>query len=149
MKKSLWIISLFAIILTKFASAQFGTSERLTLGDLLNMIDPTTMILGVVFVVSFALLFFSLSRVFRGEKAIAGIVSLAMSLLIAYGINKSGIDLENLVYDMGITLETLHIIFPIFIIALVVIFIVFIVLRTGKRAKKELRGNREHSYGVG
>jgi glucan phosphoethanolaminetransferase (alkaline phosphatase superfamily) len=147
MKKSLWIISLFAIILTKFASAQFGTSERLTLGDLLNMIDPTTMILGVVFVVSFALLFFSLSRVFRGEKAIAGIVSLAMSLLIAYGINKSGIDLENLVYDMGITLETLHIIFPIFIIALVVIFIVFIVLRTGKKAKRQLRGG--NNYGPG
>ena len=150
MKKSLWIISFFSVILTKLASAQtWGYSDRSTLSDLLNMIDASTMVLVVVFIVSFALLFFSLSRVFRGEKAIAGIVSLAMSFLIAYGVNKSGIDLENLLYDIGLTLEVLHIIFPIFIIVLVLIFVVFIILRTGKRAKKELRGNGGNRYGPG
>ncbi|MDO8528604.1 MAG: hypothetical protein Q7S06_01780 [Nanoarchaeota archaeon] len=150
MKKSLWIFSLFAVILTKLASAQtFGFSDRLTISDLLNMIDARTMVLVVVFIVSFALLFFSLSRVFRGEKAIAGIVSLAMALLIAYAINKMDLDLENLLYDMGLTLEALHIIFPIFIIVLVLIFVVFIILRAGKRARGELRGNGGNRYGPG
>lgn len=150
MKKEVLLV--LGIFLTKLISAQYyGYSERLTLSDLLNQIDASTMVLSVVFIVSFALLFSSLSRVFRGEKAIAGIVSLAMAFLIAYGINKSGIDLENLIYDIGITLEVLHIIFPIFIIILVIIFVVFIILRTGKKARRELRNayNRDwaHPYG--
>ncbi len=150
MKKSLWIVSLFTIIFTRLASAQYyGYSDRLTISDLLNMIDAKTMVLVVVFIVSFALLFFSLSRVFRGEKAIAGIVSLALSFLITYGINKSDIDLENLLYDIGLTLEVLHIIFPIFIIVLVLIFVVFIILRTGKKAKKQLHEGEGRRYGPG
>jgi hypothetical protein len=131
------MIPLFTVILTRLTSA-LDSSERLTLGSLLNQIDPSTMVIMVVFIVSFALLFFSLSRMLRGDKAIAGIVSLAMAALIAYGISKSGIDLENLIYDMGVTLKTLHIIFPIFIIGLVIIFVIFIFLRTGKKAGKHL-----------
>jgi uncharacterized membrane protein YhdT len=143
MKKRILLI--LGIFLTKLASAQ-DYSDRLTLSSLLNQIDVSTMVLSVVFIVSFALLFYSLSKMFRGEKGIAGVVSLALSFLIAYGINKSGIDLENLVYDMGMTLETLHIIFPIFIIGLVIIFIVFIFLRTGKKARRELRGKEPYRY---
>ena len=135
---------ILGIFLTRLVSAQ-DYSDRLTLSSLLNQIDVSTMVISVVFIVSFALLFFSLSKAFRGDRTIAGIVSLALSFLIAYGINKSGIDLENLIYDIGITLKVLHIIFPIFIIALVLIFIIFIILRTGKKARRELRG-REYRY---
>lgn len=137
MKKEVLLI--LGIFITRLVSAQYEYSDRLTLSSLLNQIDVSTMVTVVVFIVTFALLFFSLSKAFRGNRAIAGIVSLSMASLIAYGINKSGIDLENLVYDIGITLKTLHIIFPIFIIILVIIFVVFIILRTGKKARKELR----------
>ncbi len=124
-----------------FVSAQYywGGSDRLTLSDLLNMIDAQTMIIVIVFIVSFALLFFSLSKIFKGQKAIAGIVAFALAFLITYSINKMDLDLENLLYDMGLTLEMLHIIFPIFIIILVLIFVVFVIIRTGKKARKELK----------
>lgn len=142
MKKSLiassLFSSLFAIVLMKFASAYYDSSDTFNLSDLINQIDPSIIILSVIFIVSFALMFFSLKNIFRGDKAIPAIVSLAMSILIVYGISKSGFDFENLFYDMGITLEVLHIIFPIFIIALVLIFVFFIIFRTGRKARKQL-----------
>ena len=131
------MLIVLGILLIGLVSAQ--PVEKINIGDLLNQIDVSTMVTLIAFIVSFALLFYSLSRMLKGNRGIAGIVSLAMAALIAYGIYKSGIDFEKLIQDIGITLEVLHIIFPIFIIGLVIIFIIFIFLRTGKKARKQLR----------
>lgn len=128
-------LGLFLLNLASAYSYEPYFSDRISFGNILNSIEPSTMILGIIFIVAFALLFFALSRALKGEKVIAGIISFALSLFIVYGINKSGFDIESLFYKMGITLSVLNIIFPLFIILLVIIFII----ATFKKSRKKLK----------
>jgi len=82
------------ITLTNFISAY--SSEPIK--DLLDSIGPTTFTLGVVFIVSFALLYFALTKTFKQEKTTPGILALAIALLITYGANKSNLDLQQYLY---------------------------------------------------
>ena len=78
------------IILTNFASAYSSDPLR----DFFDSIGPTTFTLGVVFIVSFALLYFALTKTFKKEKTTPGIIALAIALLITYGANRSNLDLQ-------------------------------------------------------
>jgi len=79
-------------------SAQFYGS--FSIGDLLNSVDDSTFILGIIFIVSFALLNLALSRVFRDNKAVPAIIALAVSLFIIWGVNRSGLDYSLFFYDV-------------------------------------------------
>ncbi len=118
MKKGvLFIFLLFAMI--SFVSAQGDLSE------LLGSIDQASMIIYALFIIFFSILFFSLSKtMFKEDRAVAGILAAVISLLIVYGINKSGFDIEDIFYDIGISEEALFIIIPIIIIAGVIFTIV-------------------------
>jgi hypothetical protein len=122
-KKSLSIflgIFLF-LLLINFTSAYYYGFSRGGLSDILNRIDATTMILISVFIISFVLLNFSLSRIFKGEnKSTAGILSFVISLLITYGINRSSFDFEGFFYDIGISGDILYSILPLIIIGLII-----------------------------
>jgi hypothetical protein len=87
MKKILSVISL--ILLTGFVSAQFY-GGGLSFGNFLYSIDSSTAFLGVVFVVAFALLQLSLTRVFKDNKPIASTIALAISFFIVWWLNQSG-----------------------------------------------------------
>lgn len=115
MKKG--ILSVFILMsLLGFASAQ-------GLSDVLNSIDESTIIIYATFIISFSLLFFSLKKVFKNDLVIAGIVSAILSLLIVYGVNRSGINIPEFFYNIGISSDILMTILPI-IILLGAIFII-------------------------
>ena len=139
MKRSLlcFIFFILFLLLNLAGFVSSYSSDRISFGNILNNIEPSTMILGIIFIVAFALLFFALSRALKGDKAIAGIISFALSLFMIYGISKSGFDIESLFYRMGITLSVLNIIFPLFIILLVIIFIIATLRKVGKKARGE------------
>lgn len=94
----------------------------LGLGDLFSGIDPETMVLATSFLIFFAVINFSLSKVFKKDKNVSTIISLCVSLLSVYGITRTNFDLNGLFYSVGITDELLYIITP--ILALIFIFII-------------------------
>jgi len=117
----LLLISILGLCLINLVSAY-------SLGDLLGDIESSTMILGAIFIVSFALLNFALSRFFKdkyGEpnRVTAGIVAFVISLLITWGINKTGFDIEGLFYDIGISSDLLYTALPILIIGGIIVLI--------------------------
>lgn len=87
-KKNLVISLISSIILSGFASAQFYGG--FSLGNFLSSIDPSTIVLGLLFVIFFLMIRFALGRVFKENEAISNGISLAVSLLIIWGINQSG-----------------------------------------------------------
>ena len=103
MKEKAVLLSFISLILSiyliNFVSAQFYGGY--SLGDILNSVDPSTMILGVMFIVVFALLNKALSNYFGDSKAVGGVVAFSISLLIIYGINLTGLDFEGFFYTFG------------------------------------------------
>ncbi|MEK6827367.1 MAG: hypothetical protein AABX99_02675 [Nanoarchaeota archaeon] len=108
MKKWLSIFVLLNFI--NFASAQG------TISDLLNSVDPSSLIIYAVFLISFTLLFFSLNRVFKDNRTTSGIISAAIALLITYAVNKSGFDISGFFYNFGVSSEIFATIIPIIIL---------------------------------
>jgi len=128
-EKGIWILPI--LILTTSLVSAFGNYGNFSISTFLDSIDSSTLLLGGIFLISFALLFFALSRVFKDKngypnKAIAGVISLVLSVFIIYGINKSELDFESFFYDtLGISEGIL---FPIVGILLLIGF-----LYAGKR----------------
>ncbi|MFH1585651.1 MAG: hypothetical protein ABIB79_02705 [archaeon] len=123
MKKSLVISSILTLFTISFVSAYNGFYGQFSISDLLDSIEPSFMILGAVFIISFALLYFSVSRFFAsrdkyGEtnKSIAGVISFSLALLITWAVNRSNYDLEYFLYDLGISGDFLYTIIPVIII---------------------------------
>lgn len=130
-KRNISIISLITLSLINSVSAQFyGGYNRFSLTGLLDSINPSTMILGVLFIIFFAFINMSLGKVFKNQygepnKAIAGVVAFAVTTLIIYGINRYGFDIEGLFYGLGLSSDLLY------ILLLIILFIgaIFIYLR--------------------
>ena len=109
-----FISVILGVFLINFVSAQFY--GEFGLSNILNSIDPSTMILGLVFIISFALLNYSLSKVFRDNKAIGGVLAFAVSIGIIYWINRTGLDFEGFFYGMGFSSGILYTIIPLLLI---------------------------------
>ena len=93
------------------------------LSDLLDSIAEGTLILLLVFVISFALLFFALNRALKGNTPIVAVISFALSFGITYWVNKADFDLGGWIYDIGISEEILSILIPILAIALIIFLV--------------------------
>jgi len=94
-----------------FVSAQ-GFSE------FLDQIDQSTLILGAIFIISFSILFFSLSKILlKDNPTIAGIISVALALLLTYTANKSDFNFGDFFYNIGISGESLSLILTLVILA--------------------------------
>ncbi len=117
MKRGVLLIALFLLVSISFASAA-------SLSDLLNQIDESALILFAVFIIAFAVLFFSLNRVFKGNNTTSGIVSVALALLITYGVNKTGLDFGGFFLNVGISEEILATALPIVILAGIVLMVI-------------------------
>ena len=116
MKKGMLFIFLL-LISVSFASAA-------GLGDLFNRLDESTVTLSLVFIFSFADIFFVLARtMLKTNTTIAGVIAGTAAFGITYGINRTGFDFKGLFYNIGISEETFMTIVPIAIIA-VAIFVV-------------------------
>lgn len=94
------------------------------LSDLLDAIDQSTVVLYAVFIISFSLLFFSLSKMFKGNKATAGIISGILAFLLTYWVNKSEFDIEGFFFDIGISESAFSLILSIVIIGGIIFTII-------------------------
>jgi hypothetical protein len=116
-----------AIFIINFASAYYGGSFSIT--DFLSRIDPRDMGFVVIFLASFLVIYFALSRmVFKGKENIAGGLAIVLGLGIGYAANLAGfsLDLSNFFFNIGISEE----IFYPFIIVLFVGILIFIGIKT-------------------
>ena len=86
------VLSYFFVLAASigFVSAQYY--GRFSIGDILNQADPSTMVLGLIFVISVVVVRTALSRAgpFKDNNAAASVISLALSLLFIWSINRSG-----------------------------------------------------------
>jgi len=101
-KRNLLLTFVIGLFLINLTSAYYGGSS---LSDLLDQIDSSTIFLGAIFIIAFAFINYSLSKVlFKDNKATAGVVAFAVSVLITYGINRTGLDFEGFFYNFGYSL---------------------------------------------
>jgi len=114
-----FISVILGVFLINFVSAQFY--GEFGLSNMLNSIDPSTMILGLVFVITFALLNYSLSRVFRDNKAIGGVIAFAVSIGVIYWMNRTGLDYEGFFFNFFFFIpeEILYTIIPFILLGLI------------------------------
>lgn len=129
MKRNLLLGLILGIMLIGFVSAYYGYYGRFSFSDLLDEIDSSTMLLGAVFIISFALLNFSLSKFFKdryGEpnKPIVGVVSFVVSLFITWGINKSDFDIESIFYNIGFSEGFLYTFLPLILLGAFIFVII-------------------------
>jgi hypothetical protein len=131
MKRGLVLGSLLSLILlVEIASAQSSFVDSITAG-----LTPQTVVLAVLFVVFFGVLYFSTSKIFKGSKNIAAVVSLALSLLIVYYMNQAT-DVGSLFSGLGIANGDLYTIGAIVLIA----FIIFLFVKIRSLALLVLGG---------
>lgn len=114
MQKGALLIA-FVLVLTGFinlVSAYYGSYYASCFSNLqciLDLMDPSWIILGGVFVVSALLINLALSRTPLGDKDFSGkpigttvtkIVSVVIAFFIIYSLNKSGFDYEGIWYNI-------------------------------------------------
>ncbi|VVB82033.1 Uncharacterised protein [uncultured archaeon] len=116
MKKS--VLSIFLLIVTiGFVSAQ-------GIADILTAFDESTVILSSIFIVEFSLLFFALQKAFKGNNAIAAIVSGVIAFFTVYFVNKTGFDFSGFFINLGISSDLIMTIVPIIIVLGIIFAIV-------------------------
>jgi len=130
--RTLLLLIMLGISLINFASAAYY--GNLSLGNLLDQIDASTIFLGAVFIIAFAFINFSLSKVFKGNKATAGVVAFALSLLITYGINRSGFDFNNLFYNFGYSLGLSEDILYGVVLLILVAGVIYLIMKFAKES---------------
>jgi len=132
--KKRFLIPVFVVFLSvliiNFASAQFyGSYGRgFSITDFIDSVGPSDLIFMASFIIFFALLFYSLGKVFKDSygspnKPVAGTVSLAGAFMASYGLYRSGFDLTGFFYEIGIDTGLLYPILAIVFLA----FSIFII----------------------
>jgi hypothetical protein len=112
-----WLFGFILLCAINFVSS-------LGVNDLLSQIDESTVIFLAVFLIAFALIFFALNKVFKGNTSISGIISVALSFLIVYGINKSQFDVEGFFFDLGVPSSLFATIIPIIVVAGIIFLVI-------------------------
>lgn len=127
MKKSL-IISLLILFSINLITAQYYGD--FSIGGFFDSIGEENLMLFATFIISFVILNWVLSKFFvtkqktawggetsESNKSVSTIISLVIALLITYGIHKTGFDINELFFNIGISEDLLYTIIPLLIIA--------------------------------
>jgi len=85
-------------------------------GNLFYNIDAETLILGLLFIIFFVLIQLVLSRSLK-DKSSASIIAFCVALLAVFGISKTGFNLSDFSYNLGINEDILYNVIPIIILA--------------------------------
>ncbi len=138
MKKRCLIQGFFLFLLTfmiNLASAQFyGGYGRFSITDFIDNIGPDNLVFIASFIVFFALLFYALGKFFKDSygypnKPVVGTIALAVSFIISYfGIYRSGFDLENFFYRVGVSFDLTPI-----LLLIISLFVIWIIWFLGRR----------------
>ncbi|MFH1503119.1 MAG: hypothetical protein ABIE36_00475 [Candidatus Diapherotrites archaeon] len=83
-------------------------------------VDSNTIVLALVFIILLVLINFSLSKIFKKDKTSATIISLCVSLLAVYGIERMNWDLSGIIFTLGISEEILYAIVPWIILGIII-----------------------------
>lgn len=115
-----FISVILGVFLISLVSAQYY--GKFGLSSILNSIDPSTMFLGLLFVITFAFLNYALSRAFKDNKAIGGIIAFAFSIGIVYWINLYGWDFEGFFFNFFFFIpeDVLYTIVPLILLGLLI-----------------------------
>jgi len=121
MKKRVLLISLLLVMFTSLVSAYNGYPS-FSLSDMLDRIDPATVVLILTFLLSFAIINFALKKsLFSRNYSLATMVGLLLSFGITYGVNRMRWNWEDLLFDLGIPFEWLYILTPLIILIAIII----------------------------
>ncbi|GEM_PF-3313472 len=113
-KRKMMSAFFFGLFFVNLVSASYYGS--FSLSSFLDSIDQSTMILGAIFLISFAFINFSASKYFKDNKPVSAVVSFVFSLLITYWVNKNGFDIEGFVYELGFSGDFLYSLLPIILL---------------------------------
>ena len=131
MKKGLvFYLIIFLIFLTGIISAQFGYSYGygfFSLEGFLNSFSDTTIVLGCLFFIFFCFIMFSTGKIFKGNRASSAVVSFALSILIIYGLYRSGIDFTSIFYQLAFFGDLIRLL----VVILFVIFTIWAITKWG------------------
>ena len=84
--------------------------------EIIYQIHPSTIFFVLVFLISFTLIHLSLNKVLNKNPGTAGVLAFLVALGITYGLWNYGFDVEQFIYDLGITSDILYFLIPILII---------------------------------
>jgi len=117
MKKLGLITSTILFLSINFISAEGEFKE------ILASIDSSLVLLLSIFIISFAALFFSLNKFFKGNSTIPGVIALAASFLLTYGLSRTNInlDLGTLFSNIGISEAGKNVLLGLLVIAGIVL----------------------------
>lgn len=120
MKRGVFALSIFVFL----AMINFVSAQDL-LSDLLNTLDESMVILAGIFILSFSVIFFALTKsMFKDNIPIAGIVSAVIAFLIVYGINKTGFDFSGFFFEIGISESVITTIVSLAVVAGIIFIII-------------------------
>lgn len=83
--------------------------------DFLYAINPNDILLGLLFVIFFAIINFALYRTLKNKQT-SGIISFCVSLLAVYGINRTNLNVAGLFSNIGLSENLIYTVIPIIII---------------------------------
>ncbi len=125
--KGLFLMLTISFFLISFASAYYGSYSSFSIGNLLDNIDPSTMILGALFIIFFFILNLTFGKFFKDSEGNPSkgtwIPALATTSLIIYGLNKTNFDFEELFYNIGFSEDILTTILPLILLAGIIFLI--------------------------
>jgi hypothetical protein len=122
-KRNLLLTFVLGLVSINFVSAYYGSYNNFSLSGFLNNFDSQTILLIITFIISFALINLALVRVFRDNKATPGIISFSIALLITYGLNRTGFNLEGLFYNIGFSGGILNSFIPLILLGGIIFLI--------------------------
>jgi hypothetical protein len=97
--------------------------------EILGGLDPSTIILSLLFIIFFVFIQLVLSRSLK-DKNSASIIALCISLLAVYGISKTGFNISEFFYNIGISDNIIYNIIPFIILGGLIFLFWKIKLRT-------------------
>ena len=107
MKRGVLTLVFITIMLTGFVSAQFGYG--LSLSDFLYSINSSTLILFLLFLIFFVILNNVIFiNFFRGNKMVSTVLSLSISIMAVWGLNRMNWDLGSFFFTLGLSEDTLY-----------------------------------------
>lgn len=130
-----WLVYLLGLFLISFVSAQYGYG-RFSFRDFFYRVDPSTVTFGIFFIILFALIYFSLSKVFinryRGYNepniGISAVISLGVSALITYWTYRTYPNIQYLFYNLWYSSY-----FVGFVVIIVIVIILYVITRLRRR----------------
>jgi hypothetical protein len=110
------------VIISSLLAINFASAA--TLSEVLGELDQSLVVLIALFLITFALAFFSLNKIFKTNRSMAGIIAAVVAFTAVYGINKIGFNTQDFFYNLGLSESTFALILFIVVVAGIIFMVV-------------------------